>query len=144
MGLLVKNTILLMVLISSCSAIENKQEFSFEIFYKAETRGSSIYINYKENRITLKSNTEDKSIDLNNKERKKLHNIISKIKLSEIKDLIAPSNKRFTDGALIASFTIKKGDTNFVSSNFDHDNPPKEMQELYQEIKKLVKKKVEN
>tara|TARA_R110001592_G_scaffold87871_2_gene259226 strand:- start:5053 stop:5385 length:333 start_codon:yes stop_codon:yes gene_type:complete len=88
--------------------------------------------------IAFKSDSEDKPIILSEIEVNNINDVISKIKLSKIADLIAPSNKRFYDGALIGRFTIKKNDTSYVSSDFDHENPPKELLALYKIVQKLI------
>ena len=93
----------------------------------------------KDNSIVFKSNLDDKSIVLNNVQLKSIKDVLSEIKLAEIKDLEAPSNKRFSDGALSASFTIKKDTVSYMSSDFDHGNPPKELKVLYILLEKYSK-----
>jgi hypothetical protein len=139
MHFLFKNTIpFIVLLLISCSTLEKHKDTMFEVSYKAQTRGSFINIVFKGNTISLMSTKEDKSMVLSNNQVDSLHSIISKIKLSEIQDLKAPSNKRFTDGALIANFTIKKDNTNYISSDFDHGNPPTELKKLYDHIQSII------
>ena len=90
-------------------------------------------------RITKVETSADKSVVLSNAEVINIYNIVSKIKLSEIGALIAPSNERYRDAALTGSFIILKNDTSYTSSNFDHGNPPKELQELYNILQKYLK-----
>ena len=79
-----------------------------------------------------KSEFEDEtSVKLKNLTEKPVL-LVQEERLSEIENLEAPTEKRFTDGALSASFTIKKDDVVYTSSDFDHQNPPKELKELYQ------------
>lgn len=140
MNYLLKNTIpFLLITLISCSVNKNKQDSTVEIYYEAATRGSSINIIYKENKIDFKSNSEQKSILLSEDKVEKIKALITDIKLSEIHDLTAPSNKRFTDGALSANFTIKKEGVRYISSDFDHKNPPKELKELYLLLEKYTK-----
>jgi hypothetical protein len=140
MNLLIKLTVPFIVLLfTSCSAQEKNDNAVFEVEYKAQTRGSLINIDFKGDSIVLKSTTEDKTIVLSNAQVNDINSIVSKIKLSEIQNLAAPTNKRFTDGALHGHFSIKKNDTSYTSSDFDHGSPPKELQTLYNIFQKYVK-----
>lgn len=141
MTLLFKNTIVFFVIVMNYSLEQIKQGNDYQVLYKAETRGSSVYMQYKDGNVILKSNTKNVSIELNRLQIKKIKNIISKINLSEITNLEAPTNNRFSDGTLIANLIITKGKTQYISSNFDHENPPKELGNLYFELKGLINKK---
>ena len=140
MNFLLKITVpFIFIIFVSCSAQEKNKKEVFKISYKAETRGSFIIIHFKDSSLVLKSTSTDKSIVLSNAEVINIQNIASKIKLSEIGALIAPSNERYRDAALTGSFIILKNDTSYTSSNFDHGNPPKELQELYNILQKYLK-----
>ena len=140
MNFLLKITVpFIFIIFLSCSAQEKNKKEVFKISYKAETRGSFIIIHFKDSSLVLKSTSADKSVVLSNAEVINIYNIVSKIKLSEIGDLIAPSNERYKDAALTGSFIILKNDTSYTSSNFDHGNPPKELQELYNILQKYLK-----
>ena len=140
MNFLLKITVpFIFIIFLSCSAQEKNKKEVFKISYKAETRGSFIIIHFKDSSLVLKSTSTDKSVVLSNAEVINIQNIASKIKLSEIGALIAPSNERYRDAALTGSFIILKNDTSYTSSNFDHGNPPKELQELYNILQKYLK-----
>ena len=140
MNFLLKITVpFIFIIFVSCSAQEKNKKEVFKISYKAETRGSFIIIHFKDSSLVLKSTSADKSIVLSNVEVINIQNIASKIKLSEIGALIAQSNERYRDAALTGSFIILKNDTSYTSSNFDHGNPPKELQELYNILQKYLK-----
>ena len=139
MNSLLKNTIpFIVLLLISCSALEKNKNATFEVSYQAQTRGSFISIKFKGNTLDVSSTKEGKTIDLNTNQVDNLLAVISKINLSEMQDLKAPSNKRFSDGALSANFTIKKDNETYVSSNFDHENPPKELKNLYDTIQSIL------
>jgi hypothetical protein len=123
----------------SCSVQKEIDNAIYDVYYEAKTRGSFINIHFKEHTIAFKSATEDKSMVLSKIEASTINEIISKIKLSEISNLKAPSDKRFYDGALIGNFTIKKNDTSYVSSAFDHGNPPKELLALFNKLQSFIK-----
>lgn len=123
--------LLLVIFFSDCNAQQDNTNSSLEIEYNARTRGSFITIYLKENSLIYKSPKEEKSISLKEKDIQEVEREISKINLFEINDLKAPSEKRFTDGALSANFNIKKNGVTYISSDFDHENPPKELKDLY-------------
>ena len=131
--------LLLVIIFSSCNA-QNVSKDSIELIYIAQTRGSSLNITFKHNSLYLKSNESDKSLVLSKQQREKILEEVSKINLSEISNLKAPSNKRFSDGTLIAKFIIKKESETYTSSEFDHENPPKELKSLYVLLKFIIKK----
>ena len=131
---------LFVVLFSNCNAQQESIYDSLEIEYTTKTRGNSVIIIYKENSLTYTSTSEDKLINVKGEDKKKLFDEVSKIKLSKIKDLKAPTEKRFTDAALFANFVIKKEDITYISSDFDHEYPPKELTMLYDTLIAIIKK----
>jgi hypothetical protein len=139
MNFILKNTIAFLILILTSCTVQNKDDNSiFEIIYEARTRGSEIKIEFKNGTLFFKSNSEEKSIVLNDAQINDIQNVAQEIKLTKIADLIAPSNKRFSDKALSANFIIKKNDISYISSDFDHGNPPKELKELYLILEKYI------
>ena len=139
MNHLIKHTIpVILILLIGCASEEKVKNTILEISYKAQTRGSYIDIQLIGNTIDFKTAKENKSIVLSNAQINDIKSIVKKITLSEINDLQAPSNRRFTDGALIANFTIKENNTSYISSDFDHDNPPKELKGLYNLIQTFI------
>lgn len=133
-------SLLLLLVLCNCNAQKEQDTASFEITYKAQTRGSFFNILYKKGTLTFKTNIEEKVFDLKSEEKERLIKEVSKIELSEIENLIAPSEKRFTDGALSANFIIKKNNTAFTSSDFDHKNPPEALKNLYEVLLAIIKK----
>ncbi|ARV15720.1 hypothetical protein [Polaribacter sp. SA4-12] len=141
MKLLKKITLLLLIVFSSCIAQEDSNKI-IEVQYVAHTRGTSLSITYKNDSVKYKTNSKDKTLVLSKHLQQKIQEEANKLNLKEISSLKAPSNRRFTDGALSANFTIKTNTNVFTSSDFDHENPPKELAPLYNIFKKA--KKVEN
>lgn len=132
--------LLFVVLFSNCNAQQENLESTLEIEYIARTRGSSVIIIYKENSLTVRSTSGEKLINLKEEDKKRIHVEVSKIKLSEIKDLKAPTEKRFTNGTLSANFVIKKNGIVYVSSDFDHEYPQKELTRLYDTLITIIQK----
>ena len=71
-----------------------------------------------------------KTFGIDSDQKKQLIDLIKKIDLQNISNLKAPSNKRAFDGALHATLSIKTESNNYISSQFDDDNPPKELKVL--------------
>lgn len=139
MNAIIKYTIPFILLIFfSCKAQNQNESYHFEVIYKAQTRGSFVRIEFKDNTIFYKSTTNEISRKLNHKETSEVNKIITKINLSKIENLKAPTNKRFTDGALIANFTIKRNGVIYKSSDFDHENPPNKLKDLYKLLKEFL------
>lgn len=130
--------LLIFITINSCAAQEEKQN-NLEIIYKAQTRGSSYQISYVNHKIDFKNNSIEKTITLKAEDIKIISTLVSKINLDKIQTLIAPSSNSSSDRAMIAFFFIKVNKEAFTSSNFDHENPPQELNLLYQKLKTLIK-----
>lgn len=62
------------------------------------------------------------------------------LNLENLPNLKAPSEKRFSDGAAIGSLTIKTEHTEVGSSEFDHGNPPKEIETMVNKLLSIKEK----
>ena len=113
------------------------------IEYSASSRGFYQKITVKNETLTVSRNRngEDKSIisKINPSNWKSLVLLFQELKLEDLKELKAPSEKRFYDGAAIASLKISIKDKNYETSSFDHGFPPKEIKQLVDKINSLVK-----
>jgi hypothetical protein len=67
-----------------------------------------------------------------------------KIELDNLSKLKAPTEKRFYDGAAIATFKITFKDETYKSPSFDHGFPPKNIEQFVNKINSFVKQKDEN
>lgn len=85
---------------------------------------------YSEDRTEKMSNT----VKISNKQWREIVNLADKIKLKELSSLKAPSEKRKFDGAAFAKLKVFTNDKEYVSSNFDHGNPPLEIKGLVENI----------
>lgn len=114
------------------------------IEYSASSRGFYQKITVKNETLTVSRNRngEDKAIisKINPSNWKSVVLLFQELKLEDLKDLKAPSEKRFYDGAAIASLKISIKDKNYETSSFDHGFPPKEIKQLVDKINSLVKK----
>ncbi|SHF98398.1 hypothetical protein SAMN05444396_103252 [Flavobacterium segetis] len=114
------------------------------IEYTASSRGFYQKITVKNETLTVSRNrnVDDKAIisKINPSNWKSVVLLFQELKLEDLKELKAPSEKRFYDGAAIASLKISIKDKNYETSSFDHGFPPKEIKQLVDKINSLVKK----
>ena len=116
-------------LMMNCAAQNTSKNFDM-IAYEAQTRGSLIQITVDDNKVTYKTNQEEGTKEISKEQLEELKKVIDELNLEEIGSLTAPSEKRITDGALHAEFTIKIGDKEYKSITFDAGNPPTELKKL--------------
>ena len=134
-----KTLLICLVLVFSCSSIEQKAVFQ-KIKYKAMTRGYSTEIVLQDDTLKYFKNTkENRSIRLTEELKDSLNNVIKKINLKTINQLKAPSNKFQFDGAMYTTIEIILNGKTYISSGFDHDNPPKELTPFINFLLTLIK-----
>lgn len=133
-----KFLIILLSLVSmnhSCSQSKiNQDAITFE--YLANTRGSYKHYIIKKNQISIENKRGQTPI-LTTCSEAQWHTLLKALKpvdVENIPNLKAPSEKRFYDGAAIASLTISYDDNTYTTPSFDHGNPPKEIAILVKEI----------
>ncbi len=117
------------LLMMNCAAQNKTKEFD-KIAYEAQTRGSLVQLTIEGNKLSYKTHQKEGTKEVTKEQLEELKRIVSELNLDEISDLKAPSEKRITDGALHAEFTIKIADKEYKSSIFDAGNPPKELKKL--------------
>lgn len=117
------------LLMMNCAAQNKTKEFD-KIAYEAQTRGSLVQLTIEGNKLSYKTYQKEGTKEVTKEQLEELKRIVNELNLDEISDLKAPSEKRITDGALHAEFTIKIADKEYKSSIFDAGNPPKELKKL--------------
>ncbi len=133
----------LVILLTSLSCVSQKNNTSSdsiqEIVFNAQTRGRLENITISDKTVFYKTYNTSKTFGIDSNQKKQLIDLIKKIDLQNISNLKAPSNKRAFDGALHATLSIKTESNNYISSQFDDDNPPKELKVLIDQIKTYCK-----
>lgn len=137
-----KAFISLIIILSTMSCVSQKsnstQESIKEIVFNAQTRGSLVNITVSDYTVFYKTHGNSKTYAINASQRKELEALINKLNIKNISELKAPSNKRAFDGALRATLAIKIGETNYVSSEFDDDNPPEEIKAIIDTLRSYI------
>ena len=114
------------------------------IEYTANTRGFYQNITIKDQLVSVSKdrNNNDKAIStkISDADWAALINDFKELKLETLKDLKAPTEKRFYDGAAIANLKITYKDKSCETTSFDHGFPPKEIKKLVDKINTFAKK----
>lgn len=119
----------------NCSAQTND---SISIEYKAVTRGSQITLLANPEEIIYTSYDKNLELKISKHQWDEITVLVLNIDLDNMVNLISPSTESHVDRALIASLTIHKNSVVYVSSTFDHGNPPSELKELIETLFELV------
>ena len=133
-----KFLIILLSLISvdpSCSQSKKNQD-TISIEYSAHSRGTYKHIIVNKKQISIENRRGESPIikTCNEAHWDALLKALKPVDIENIPNLKAPSEKRFYDGAAIASLTIIYNGETYATTSFDHGNPPKEIAELVKEM----------
>ena len=107
------------------------------IIYKAISRGSFDYIKISGTKVSVSTDRNLKSFSdykCTEEDQEKLAELLSNLKLNDITQLEAPTDKRLFDGAPIATLTILKDKEKFTTPSFDHGHPPNEIKALVNKV----------
>ncbi len=124
--------ILLSILMMKSCDEESKQQMD-EVFiqYTATTRGFHRVVTVENQSAKIYKERHDKeipqTIKLSETQKKAIADAFRKIDLENMPNLKAPSEKRFFDGAAIATLKIIYEGKEYNSQPFDHLNPPAEI-----------------
>ncbi len=131
--------ILILFAASNCKG-QNQNTINV-INYETFTRGSSTNYNITSDRVEVISTGLQKredSISISNNEWEALLKHLQNLKISELNKLEAPSDSRASDAAPHAILSIRKNDTIYKTSSFDHGNAPSAIKPLVQAILRLA------
>ncbi len=113
--------------------------------YTANTRGFYEQITLKNKTISVNKNRNDpsaaESIKVSDAEWEKLTLYFKTLDLENIPNLVAPTEKRFYDGAAIADLKITYDGKVYQSQSFDHGHPPTPIKKIIDEILKYSQQK---
>lgn len=117
-----------------------------QVVYTAHTRGFSQEIIIEKQLVSIKENRKAEVVQtkITNADWKELIALFEEVNLEEIKDLKAPTEKRFYDGAAIANLKITYEGKAYESQSFDHGFPPQEIKKIVNKINSFVKQNNEN
>lgn len=116
----------------------NLQEQTTMVEYNANTRGYSLKIVFRGNKLmfTNERGSENlQTIQLDKTQLDELNKLLSSINVEGLADLKDPTQKRFYDGAAMANLKITKNGKEYNTVDFDHGFPPATIEKF---ISKLV------
>ncbi|OCK52443.1 hypothetical protein BA768_12710 [Chryseobacterium sp. CBo1] len=105
------------------------------------TRGTNRIFTLTNGKLETSLNGNSKTEEITQDNWAKISEAAEKINLEGISKLESPSTKRYSDAAFASFITITKNGTEYQSSEFDAGNPPVELNNLYDEIKKVIETK---
>ena len=139
--------VLTLLMSKSCSNQNQKDLANSVIQYTADSRGFHLKIIVVNKKATISqgTGTENPSevIAISDAEWKELVTEFQNTNLEEIPILKDPTQKRFYDGAAIASLKIRYQDKNYETVAFDHGFPPSAIEKMVNKIVSLAKQKDE-
>ncbi|MEO8253262.1 MAG: hypothetical protein ABI554_02660 [Flavobacterium sp.] len=117
-----------------------------QLVYTAQTRGFSQEIIIEKKRVSITENRKAEAVKtkIKNADWKELIALFEEVNLEEIKNLKAPTEKRFYDGAAIANLKITYEGKVYESQSFDHGFPPEGIKKIVNKINSFVKQNNEN
>lgn len=129
--------IVLLFMAKGCTNSEIKKEsekISFE--YEANTRGNYLKRLVKQDTVFAIKTRGGLPVqnNLSKSDWNSLLTLLSKVDVTKISTLKAPSEKRFHDGAMIANLKVIYKDKTYETTDFDHGNPPAEIKDLVTKI----------
>lgn len=139
-------TIILLSLLfaKSCDSKAQQDMKNTNVEYTASTRGYYQHIVITNQTIAVSSERDSKTIPTATKistaDWKILVDEFQKLKLDNIKDLVAPSDKRTYDAAAFAHLKILHQEKKYVSNDFDNGNPPADIAKFTNKVTEIAKK----
>lgn len=113
-----------------------------KVEYTANSRGfyNNIVVENKTVSITKTRDGETVSSPLTEEQWKELIAAFQKVDLEEIPNLIAPTQKRFYDGAAMANLKITYEGKIYESQTFDNGFPPEQIKKIVNTLLSFSKK----
>jgi len=115
---------------------------TFNISYKAFTRGAYKWINLHGNVLTVqnKINAKPKFVELSEKQLSTILEWLQNTDLETLKTLNPPSKEHQSDGALSANLNVEYSGNSYQTPTFDHGNPPIVIKSLVDKLLSLSEK----
>jgi hypothetical protein len=126
----------------SCSNEAQNDSSKAVLQYDAHTRGYHLKVIISNKVATISQartiDSPSEEIKISDSDWKELVGYFEKINLGELPNLKDPSQKRFYDGAAIASLQVIYQGKNYETAAFDHNNPPQKIKSLVDKIVSMV------
>lgn len=137
--------LLSLFLSKSCESKAQKDLKTAVLEYTANTRGFYQKITIQNQMVTVSKDRSgnDKPFDtkISDKDWNELVGYFETVELDSLATLKAPTEKRFHDGAAIASLKVTYKDKTYQTEAFDHGYPPEAIKKLVTKINSFAKEK---
>lgn len=137
--------LLTLMMSKSCSKETQNDIANSVIEYTAHTRGYHLTIMITNQKATISQGREPENrseeVTISEADWKELVAEFQTLNLEEIPTLKDPTQKRFYDGAAIATLKIKYQDKNYETVAFDHGFPPATIEKFVNKVVSLAKEK---
>ncbi len=132
-------------LTKSCESKAQKDLKTAVLEYTANTRGFYQKITIQNQMVTVSKDRSgnDKPVGtkISDKDWNELVGYFETVELDSLATLKAPTEKRFHDGAAIASLKVTYKDKTYQTEAFDHGYPPEAIKKLVTKINSFAKEK---
>ncbi len=121
---------------------ENLQEQTTMVEYNANTRGyflKLVFVNNKLKYTNERDSQNFKEVQLNKTQLDELSKLLASINVEGLEGLKDPTQKRFYDGAAMANLKITKNGKEHSTVDFDHGNPPAEIEKFISKLLSYTK-----
>lgn len=110
--------------------------------YQAVNKGFYKKITIENDTLFLKKDPNIKPVfrKLSKRDKKNIAKGIDALDLEKFKNLKAPSEKRFYDGAAAANLKVIKSNKSYETPFFDHGTPPEYIKEMINTLEKVAEK----
>jgi hypothetical protein len=129
----------------SCESKAQKDLKTAVLEYTANTRGFYQKITIQNQMVTVSKDRSgnDKPVGtkISDKDWNELVGYFETVELDSLATLKAPTEKRFHDGAAIASLKVTYKDKTYQTEAFDHGYPPEAIKKLVTKINSFAKEK---
>jgi heat shock protein HslJ len=113
------------------------QESDTIVSYTAETRGSYQNVSVSKEVISVsnsRNNDATKTYTCSKQDWDEVVTLLSKINLTKINNLKAPSTKSYSDAAMAATLKLTIDGKEITTPSFDHGNPPEAILALVNKV----------
>ncbi len=121
-----------------CSQDEKKNLENTNIVYTATSRGYFIKITIQNQEISISKDRNEEGAGTTTKISEANWNelvlLFNKLDLEKLSSYEGPTQKRFYDGAAIANMKVTYKEKEYQSNDFDHGNPPVQMEEFIKKV----------
>lgn len=132
-------------LTKSCESKAQKDLKTAVLEYTANTRGFYQKITIQNQMVTVSKdrsgNDKPFGTKISDKDWNELVGYFETVELDSLATLKAPTEKRFHDGAAIASLKVTYKDKTYQTEAFDHGYPPEAIKKLVTKINSFAKEK---